>query len=92
MADFRQIPKTAIISVDPEEYEKEREWRRRTHHIREGEYVTIRTVYGFTDVAAIYDIRAVVESVEKYFIRLRYPAGFKAAFLWKDFEFIRMKD
>lgn len=92
MPDFRQIPKTAVLPVVDGELEREKEWRRRTHHIREGDRVKIRTLYGFTDTAMIYDVSAVVESVEQYFVRLRYPAGFIVSFLWKNFEFMRLRE
>ena len=79
-------------AVQPGEYERECQWRRRTHKIKEGDSVTIRTTYSFDGVMNVYDIKCLVAEVHKHFVVLSYPQGFLVSFQWRDFEQMRLKE
>lgn len=79
-------------AVVPGEYERECQWRRRTHNICEGDSVTIQTAHGFTGATVDCLVPCIVEQVHQHFIVLRFPVGFLVSFRWRDFEQMRVKN
>lgn len=89
---FGGVTAISAKAVVPGEYERECQWRRRTHNICEGDSVTIQTAHGFTGSTVDCLVQCIVKKVHQHFIVLRFPAGFLVSFRWREFEQMRLKE